>query len=254
MQAKKSLGQNFLVNDTIIQKIVSLFNCNEKDLIIEIGPGRGALTKYLANKGCKLICIEIDKDMQEYLNKYNAEIIYENILNVNIQDLLKNYSYNNLYIIGNLPYYITSPIIDKVIKSNVKASKMIFMVQEEVANRFSSHPGNKEYGYMTIFINHYYDVKYEFMVAKNNFNPIPKVDSAIISLNPKDFKPLDDEFWEFLKKCFSHKRKKLKNNLGNYNIESIEEVLQEHGYNSSARAEELPEEIFIELYEKCKGE
>lgn len=254
MLAKKSLGQNFLKNDTIIQKIVSLFVCGENDLILEIGPGRGALTKYLTLLPAKIVCIEIDKDMQNYLNFSRAEIIYDDILNVDLNKLLDNYSYDNLYVVGNLPYYITSPIIEKLLNSNIKAHKMVFMVQKEVAERFSSKFGNKEYGYMTVFINHFYDVNYEFMVPKLDFMPAPKVDSAIISLNKKDYKEIPDDFWQFVKLCFRHKRKNLKNNLSNYDIEKINRVLNKYNLDASVRAEYLSEEILWDLYENCKGQ
>ena len=210
MQAKKSLGQNFLINDTIIQKIVSLFVCDENDLIMEIGPGKGALTKYLAKLPAKVVCIEIDKDMERYLNYPDVEVIYDDILNIDLAKLVQNYNYHNLYIIGNLPYYITSPIIEKILKAGLNASKMVFM-------------------------------------------PVPKVDSAIISLTLKNHPDLPEEFWQFLKECFSHKRKTLKNNLAKYDKAVVDEVLHSHNLNLAVRAEELAEEIFIELYEKCKG-
>lgn len=247
MQAKKALGQNFLNNDTIIIKIVSLFNCENNDLILEIGPGRGALSKYLQDKG-RLICIEIDKDMAPFLDKINASIIYDDILQANLSNILSNYTYDNLYVIGNLPYYITSPIIEKVILSNINAQKMVFMVQKEVAERFSAKPGTKEYGYMTIFINHYYDVNYEFTVSKNDFIPVPKVDSAIITLNKKNPEDIPDSFWDFLKECFKHKRKTLKNNLSNYDFNKVSSILNNRNISLNVRAEELPEEVFLEIF------
>lgn len=247
MQAKKALGQNFLNNDTIIIKIVSLFNCENNDLILEIGPGRGALSKYLQDKG-RLICIEIDKDMAPFLDKINASIIYDDILQANLSNILSNYTYDNLYVIGNLPYYITSPIIEKVILSNINAQKMVFMVQKEVAERFSAKPGTKEYGYMTIFINHYYDVNYEFTVSKNDFIPVPKVDSAIITLNKKNPEDIPDSFWDFLKECFKYKRKTLKNNLSNYDFNKVSSILNNRNISLNVRAEELPEEVFLEIF------
>ncbi len=252
MQAKKSLGQNFLKNDTIVKKIVSLFVCNENDLIIEIGPGRGALTKHLNSLTNNWLAIEVDKDMEAYLNQYGSHIIYEDILNIDFPSLLKKHNYNNLYIIGNLPYYITSPIIEKIINSNINVNKMIFMVQKEVAERFTSKPGCREYGYMTVFINHFYDVKYEFMVPRTEFNPSPKVDSAIITLNYKEHDIPSNEYWQFIKDCFAHKRKTLKNNLIKYDSLIVDNVLKKYGLNSTARAEDLSEEVFKELYEECK--
>ena len=252
MQAKKSLGQNFLKNDTIIKKIVSLFVCNENDLILEIGPGRGALTKYLVDLPASVLCVEVDKDMQEYLKFPKAQIIYDDFLKIDLNELLSKYNYEHLFIVGNLPYYITSPIIEKILGSNIKASKMVFMVQKEVAERFSSKPGNSEYGYMTVFINHFYDTNYEFMVPKNDFVPVPKVDSAIISLNKKEYVNVPNEFWTFVKECFMHKRKNLKNNLNKYDINKVNEVLNKYNLDSSVRAESLSEQILWDLFRNCK--
>ena len=176
MKAKKNYGQNFLKNDEIIKNITDLVNPNENDLIIETGPGRGALTKYLIKKNCDLVCIEIDTDLKFYLDKYQSKkckIIYEDILKVDFKEITKNYQ--NIYVVGNLPYYITSPIIEHLI-NNIKSKKMVFMVQKEVADRYSAKVNTKEYGYFTLFLNFYYEVNNEIFVSKNNFDPIPKVD------------------------------------------------------------------------------
>ena len=128
MKAKKYYGQNFLKNEEIIKNITDLVNPGENDLIIEIGPGRGALTKYLTQKACDLVCIEIDTDLKVYLDKYQSKkckIIYEDILNVDLNEITK--VYQNVFVVGNLPYYITSPILEYLINSS-KAQKMVFMV------------------------------------------------------------------------------------------------------------------------------
>ena len=128
MKAKKKYGQNFLKNEEIIKNITDLVNPNENDLIIEIGPGRGALTKYLIKKNCDLVCIEIDTDLKFYLDKYQSKkckIIYEDILKVDFKEITKNYQ--NIYVVGNLPYYITSPIIEHLI-NNIKSKKMVFVI------------------------------------------------------------------------------------------------------------------------------
>ena len=255
MQAKKSLGQNFLKNDTIIKKIVSLFMLKENDLIIEIGPGKGALTKELYNLSGKMICIEIDRDMHKYLDKYESNkchIIYDDILNVDLSSIINNYPYDNLYIIGNLPYYITSPIITKLINSKINIKEMIFMVQNEVAERFCSVPGNKDYGYITLFINYYYDVKKEIFVSKENFNPIPKVDSAVIKLIKKDINNNFDvnSYFAFLKEAFQYKRKTLKNNLKKYDFAIINEVLIANNLDAKVRPEDISQEVFLQIFDK----
>ena len=250
MLAKKKYGQNFLINEKIIKDIVNLLdNVKENDLIIEIGPGKGALTKYLINIPCKIKCIEIDEDMHKYLDRYESEkcsIIYKDILQVNLKEITNNF--NNIYIIGNLPYYITTPIIDNLIK-NLNAKKMIFMVQKEVAERFTAWPNTKDYGYYTLYLNYYYNVKKEIYVSKNNFNPIPKVDSEVISLNIRENRPIIDKkkFFTLLKDAFSHKRKTLKNNLVNYNFNIIKDILIKHNLDENVRAEQISEDVFIEI-------
>ncbi len=259
MQAKKSLGQNFLINDAIIQQIVSLFTFQKDDLIIEIGPGRGALTSYLSKLPSNLLCIEIDMDMHKYLDKYESDkchILYNDILQTDLKSLINNYHYHNLYVIGNLPYYITSPIITYLLNSNLSIEGMLFMVQNEVADRFCAKPGHKEYGYITLVIDYYYHAQKEIFVAKNNFNPIPKVDSAVIKLTKKSNKYNIDtnKYFAFLKECFQFKRKTLKNNLRKYDFSLIKEVLEEHHYREDVRPEEIPQEVFIESFTKLNSE
>lgn len=254
MKAKKYYGQNFLKNEEIIKNITDLVNPGENDLIIEIGPGRGALTKYLTQKACDLVCIEIDTDLKVYLDKYQSKkckIIYEDILNVDLNEITK--VYQNVFVVGNLPYYITSPILEYLINS-IKAQKMVFMVQKEVADRYSAKVNTKDYGYFTLFLNFYYEVNKEIFVDKNNFDPIPKVDSEVISLSLKDKIPNINvgKYFSFLKECFSHKRKTLKNNIVSYDFEKIINVLNKYGLTESARAEQISEDIFIEIFKSLE--
>ena len=253
MKAKKALGQNFLKNDTIIEKIVSLFSVTANDLIIEIGPGRGALTSKLIKLPSKLLCIEIDEDMHFYLDKYESNkthIEYADILQTALKELLKEYQYENLYIVGNLPYYITSPIMEYLIESNINAKELVFMVQKEVGKRYSACPGSKDYGYMTLFLNYYYDVKYELDVSKYNFDPVPKVDSAVIKLvfNNKNYNLDTKKYFVFLKKAFQFKRKTLKNNLNNYNFLLVKQILEKYSLSDTVRPEEISQEIFVEIF------
>lgn len=254
MKAKKNYGQNFLKNEEIIKNITDLVNPNENDLIIEIGPGRGALTKYLTQKACDLVCIEIDTDLKVYLDKYQSKkckIIYEDILNVDLNEITK--VYQNVFVVGNLPYYITSPILEYLINS-IKAQKMVFMVQKEVADRYSAKVNTKDYGYFTLFLNFYYEVNKEIFVGKNNFDPIPKVDSEVISLSLKDKVPdiNPEKYFTFLKESFSHKRKTLKNNIVSYDYEKIMNVLNKYGLTESVRAEQISEDIFIEIFKSLE--
>ena len=252
MKAKKSLGQNFLIDDKVLNKIVSSFEVSEKDLIIEIGAGKGALTKYLKLKNANIIAYELDDDLIPILKKMedsHTKIIHQDILKSNIKMDINKIDYDKLYVIGNLPYYITTPIIKKLINSQLNIEEMLFMVQDEVADRFSSKPGSKNYGSITLYLNYYYIVEKLFVVNKNSFNPVPKVESAILKFTRRDNKPLVNEqkYFKLINDAFSQKRKTLRNNLKNYNFDLIKEILNEFNLSDQVRAEEISEEIFIRI-------
>ena len=249
---KKKFGQNFLIDKNKTQMIVDLINAKENDLIIEIGPGAGALTKRLVKKNANLICYEIDEDTKEYLlplENEKTKIIYKDFLKTNLEEDIKDINYENLYIIGNLPYYITTPSIEHIIKSEIPVKKSVFMVQKEVGDRFSSKPGSREYGSITVFLDYYFDIKKEFIVGRKCFNPAPNVDSVIISLNTKENRiPVDmTKFDRLVRDSFQFKRKNIRNNLRNYDLEKIDSILSEYGYSINNRAEELSYEIFVDL-------
>lgn len=257
MKAKKSLGQNFLIDKNIINKIGESINATSGDLILEIGPGMGALTKILKSKEATLICYEIDTDMKPYLNSLEddkTKVIYGDILLSNIKEDIKNISYNNLYIVGNLPYYITTPIIKFLIDLKLNIKEMVFMVQEEVADRFTSLPKNKDYGSITLYLKYYFNVEKLFRVSKKCFNPIPKVESAIIRFTERIDKPQinEKEYFEIITESFKMKRKTLRNNLNKYDFTKVEKVLNKYNLPSTVRAEELSEDIFIEIYNTLK--
>ena len=253
MKAKKKFGQNFLTNDTIIKQIVSLLNAGKDDLIIEIGPGRGALTKELVKLDSSLVCIEIDEDMHEYLDKYESDkchIIFGDILSIDLKKIASNYKYNNLYVIGNLPYYITTPIIKYVTDSLDDVKSLVFMVQKEVADRFCAHSKSKEYGYMTLYLKYYYNVKKEIDVSKIYFNPIPKVDSAIVRLDSVNQAKVSDpkKYFSFLQEAFRLKRKTLKNNLSRVDKNILVSIYEKYNMSDSIRPEEIDEDLFIKIY------
>ena len=254
MKAKKSLGQNFLIDSEVINKIVDEVSACNNDLIIEIGPGRGALTSKLKKKGCNVIAYELDTDLSNILSKLEDDklhVIYKDFLNSNIKDDIKDIKYNNLYLVGNLPYYITTPIIEHVIKENINFTKFTIMIQKEVADRFMAHEKTKDYGYITLVLKYYFEINKVCDVSKYAFNPVPKVESSVISFTPRKNK-VDvkaDSYFKFLKNAFRMKRKNLRNNLnGIYDLEKLEEVLEKYGLDLSVRAEELSEEIFVDLW------
>lgn len=252
IKAKKSLGQNFLKDENILNKISESVTTKDNDLIIEIGPGKGALTKHLIKKNSYLVCFEIDTRMKDILKEYKNEktkIIFQDILESNIIEDIKDFNYDNIYIIANIPYYITTPIIKKVMNLP-KLESMTLLVQKEVGERFSSKPGNKSYGSLTVYLNYYFDIEYLFTVKNNCFEPAPKVDSAVINFKRKENKPkVNNEkvLFKLIEDSFKLKRKTLKNNLKSYKWSKILEILQKNNLPENIRAEEISLEIFIDI-------
>ena len=250
---KKSLGQNFLKDQNIINKIINFSSVDKETLVIEIGPGQGALTKFLKLYHCQLVCFEIDERVKPFLKLYEDEktkVIYKDILDVNIKEEISDFKYNNLFVVANLPYYITTPIIEKIINSKINVEAMVLMVQNEVANRLCAKPNSKDYGFMTVYLNYFYDVDKLFVVNRKSFNPVPNVDSAVIKLSRKiNSINADNEevFFKLLKDSFMMKRKNIRNNLKKYDLGIIEEVLKEYDLDLGCRAENIPLECFIEI-------
>lgn len=250
MKAKKSLGQNFLQDSIIINKIANSIDVTTDDLIIEIGPGQGALTASLKKKNSRLIAFEIDERMHDFLDKLEDEkttIIYNDILTVDLESILSKEKYNKLYVIANLPYYITTPIIEKLITLNIKIDALVVMVQKEVADRFCALPKTKDYGYMTVKLNLLYNVQKLFNVKNTCFNPVPKVDSAVVKLvliNNKHIALNMGKLDKIISMAFSHKRKTLKNNLPDDMWKKICGYLVDHNISLNVRAEELSVDIF----------
>ena len=252
---KKRLGQNFLKNKAIVDKIATINTDTSKSLVIEVGPGGGILTKELANNYKNVLAYEIDESLKDELNKRissfsNVDIIYKDFLKVDISEDIKKYNYDKLYFISNVPYYITSPILVKLIESKINFNKITMMVQKEVGDRYSAKVGTRNYGAMSVILGYLFDIKKEFLVSKNNFVPIPKVDSVVISFTPKDVDNNIDfnSFRRFINDSFKHRRKTLKNNLSSYNLNTISSVLEENGFSLNSRAEEISLELFIKIF------
>lgn len=253
MKAKKSLGQNFLIDNNIIEKIIGEITSDSNDLIVEIGPGMGALTKKLKEKGSFLIAYEVDRDLENILSEFEddrTKIIWQDFLECNIKEDIKDIKYNKLFIVGNLPYYITTPIIEHIIDSNINFDALVIMVQKEVADRFLANPKTKDYGYISVLLQYYFDIKRVCNVSRYSFNPVPKVESTVLSFRAKKIRADVDieKYKEFLKIAFRQKRKTLKNNLSNYDWEKAKLVLDKYNLSESVRAEEINGDIFIELF------
>jgi len=219
--AKKSFGQHFLTNESIAEKIAdALHSYNHIITLVEVGPGKGMLTKYLTGKYENLYLVEADKDMVEILRKdtkYDqAHIIAEDYLRVDLQKLSNGFP---IYIIGNFPYNISSQIVIKMIDHRDMIPGMVGMFQKEMAERIAHAPGSKEYGVISVLTQAYYDVEYLFTVKEGNFNPAPKVKSGVLRFTRKEKLKLDCneiEFKKIIKSCFLQKRKMIRNSLRPY--------------------------------------
>lgn len=248
---KKKYGQNFLNNEDIIDKIVSSIEPNQNDLIIEIGPGSGALTRKLKSYNATLLAFEIDGETRQYLDKLEnkkTHIIYEDFMTADVPKILSDYSYDKLYIIGNLPYYITTAIIDRIINLELNPEQITIMVQKEVADRFLAKPRTKDYGYMTLILNYWFDLVRVVEAPKKYFTPVPKVDSTVLKLVKNPIEQIDyPKFVKLLKDSFQFKRKTINNNLKGYDKDKVASILEKHGYTLSNRAEEIDLETYIDL-------
>ena len=236
---KKSWGQNFINDQNVINKIISIINPHKNDIILEIGPGKGALTIPLSKKVNKIHAIEIDPLLVEYLkNKKikNIDIVNDDILKIN----LKDYTHSTK-IIGNLPYYITSPIIFKMIERNIK--NMIFMVQKEVAERIVTKHDNKNFSRISVMVQTFYNCEIKYIISKNVFIPKPKVNSAIIKFKKNDVSNIKyNEYSNLIKAAFRQKRKKIKNNLNN--------IINKKGLElfGDRRAENISANEYIDIF------
>ena len=248
---KKKFGQNFLNDKNILEKIFNSVSPSQNDLIIEIGPGSGNLTKWLKKYNCNIICYEVDDSLKEKLDLLvdnKTKVIYNDFLDSDLESDIMNIKYKDLYVIANIPYYITTPIIEKITFSKIKPKEMVLMMQKEVGERLTAKPNTKDYGYITVLLNYFYNIKTLFIVNRNSFYPVPKVDSIVVKFSSKSLPNIDiEKFNNFIKNAFQFKRKNLKNNLKKYDLKQIDQILQKHGYSLNDRAENIPLEVFMDI-------
>ena len=221
---RKDLGQHFLIDPQVVQRIIAAAALDRDDLAIEIGSGLGVVTAELAQHVYQLIAVEIDKELlqisREVLKPYpNISFVGQDILKVDLAGLTLGRKYK---VVGNLPYYITAPIIDKLLTAKEKPELAVLMTQKEVAERMAAKPGSKRYGSFSVFCQFYADVKLESLVSKSSFLPWPEVSSAIVSITPAPyplFPGLDEKkFFKLVHTAFQQRRKKLSTSLADFNL------------------------------------
>ncbi|ERI95133.1 dimethyladenosine transferase [Clostridiales bacterium oral taxon 876 str. F0540] len=252
----KSLGQNFLIDDSVLMDIVEGADVSSEDLIIEIGPGVGTLTKELLKRASKVYSIELDADLipilQEELKEFNNfELVHRDALKVDFNSLVGEQK--SVKVVANLPYYVTTPIIAKLLNDQFNFKSLTIMIQKEVAERIAASPNTKEYGALSILVQYYCDTEIIRKVAPSSFIPQPKVDSIVIKLNKLD-KPrvyVKDEklFFRVSRDAFNMRRKTLWNALKGLNMSSnvIEEAFNNAGIDPKRRGETLSLQEFADL-------
>lgn len=260
--ANKNLGQNFLIDDEAVNGIVEAAKVSKDDLIIEIGPGLGTLTKELLDRAGKVICIELDKRMIEILNDRfsmysNFKVLNDDVLKVDLKNLISKEKIKTTKIVANLPYYITTPIIMKLLEERLDIETITVMIQKEVADRLVTNPGTGDTGAITYAIHYYTEPKRVLEVPNTAFIPAPKVNSTVINLTilkePKVKVQDEAKLFELIKTAFMQKRKTLLNALSNSNKygskEEISKVLESLKIDSRVRPEKLTLEEFAKIAE-----
>ena len=258
--ANKNLGQNFLIDDDTVSGIVDAANVSKDDLIIEIGPGLGTLTKELLDRAGKVICIELDKRMIEILNDRfsmydNFKVLNDDVLKVNLKELIEKEKVKTTKIVANLPYYITTPIIMKLLEERLDIETITVMIQKEVADRLVTKPGTGDTGAITYAIHYYTNPKRVLEVPNTAFIPEPKVNSTVINLEvlkePKVAVKDEKKLFDVIKTAFMQKRKTLLNALANSNKygskEQICKTLELLSIDNRVRPEKLTLEEFAKI-------
>ena len=259
---QKKFGQNFLIDTHVLEKIISAAGITKDDMVLEIGPGIGTMTQYLAEAAGKVAAVEIDKNLipilEDTLSEYdNVMVINDDVLKVDIRGLVeKENGGRPVKVVANLPYYITTPIIMGLFEGNVPVESITVMVQKEVADRIQTGPGNKDYGALSLAVQYYADPYIVANVPPNCFMPRPKVGSAVIRLTRHAAPPVkvDNEKWMFdiIRASFNQRRKTLQNGLGNaselpYTKEQIAAAIAEMGLTPTIRGEALSLAQFAQL-------
>lgn len=255
---KKQYGQNFLLDEQVLEKIVDAAKITKDVNVVEIGPGLGFLTEHLQRKANRVLCYEIDGQMVEHLRTTsfsNVQIIHDDILNrVLNKDFFTYFDNKPIYVVANLPYYITTPILIKILEETRLVSKMIVMMQTEVAKRLCGKPSTKDYNSLSVLIQYFTKAEILFPVYPHAFYPEPGVESSVISLEYKEAPEVEaidlDYFLKFNRAIFTQRRKTLMNNVLKvypYQKEKVIDVLMQLGINENVRSEALSVSTIVEL-------
>lgn len=255
---KKQYGQNFLLDDNILKNIAKSAELKKDTNVIEIGPGLGFLTNYLQQATTNVLCYEIDEQMVEHLNElnYNISIINDDFLKRNLNKDFKNIfdNSNNITLVANLPYYITTPILLKVLEETTRIDKMIVMMQTEVAKRLCGKPSTKDYNALSVLIQYFTNPRIIFNVSPKSFFPEPNVESSVVMIEKKEEPLLEvenlDFFLKFNRNIFAQRRKTLYNNIQkayNYDKGLIKKIIKENNLDESVRSEELDVSQIVKL-------
>lgn len=258
LTAKKSSSQNFLIDGNIVQKIVAEANLSSDDLVLEIGPGPGALTEALLETGCQVLAIEKDIQLATLLKRFSSdsnrlEIFSSDFLEFPLEEVIRKKLRpgQKAKVVANLPYHITTPILVKLLPLQELFSDLIIMVQKEVADRFIAKVGNKDYSSFTLFLQFFSNIRYCFTIEPSCFQPRPSIQSAVVhlELQPSPFIENQESFFKLTRTAFQQRRKMMRASLKSlFSSKKVEESLEKLGVNPLARPEELSLAQFIELY------
>lgn len=267
--ANKSLGQNFLIEEEVITDAITASDISKEDLVIEIGPGLGTLTKYLLEKAGKVLCVELDNNMIQVLQERfflydNFAILNADILKVDIKTLIQEEkakgNIQKVKVVANLPYYITTPIIMKLLEEKLNIESITVMIQKEVADRLTAIPGSKNTGAITYSVYYYAQAEQIRKVPNTCFVPEPEVESEVIKLTIRKQPPIavknESLLFKVIKQSFMQRRKTLLNALSNSGLitkEEIKQILQEMKIDERVRAENLTIEQFAQITDKMEG-
>ncbi len=259
MRSRPKLGQHFLSNARFRERIADALRLRREDLVIEIGPGRGAVTGLLAERAGRVVAIELDSALalrlqKEFAPEQAVRIIQGDILATDLAEICREASARDCVVFGNLPYYITSPILHRLFEFRQSIRSMALLMQREVAKRITAAPGGRDYGYLSVFVQLFSKPEILFIVPPGAFSPPPKVQSALVEfrMTPQfpDWSPEKaSTFLDFVKACFAQKRKSLANNLAAiFPRRRVEEAIATLGLAGRVRAEELPVENLAALF------